>query len=145
MKPTPEHKRLDPFVGTWRTEGEVLATSSSPAATFRATDIYEWLAGGFFLIHRFDAQMPDGETKGIEIIGFDDASGTYPMTSFDNHGSVSVMHAKNDGDRWTFSGEAVRFTGGFQDEGKTFAGVWERRADGGGEWLPWMRVVLTRE
>jgi hypothetical protein len=121
----------------------VLTAPSGTSGRFRATDVYEWLAGGFFLIHRWHAQLPDGDSKGIEIIGYDTASGRYRMHSFDHQGNVGVMIASLDGDTWTFSSETVRFTGGFRD-GKTFAGLWERRSNGAAEWSPWMKVELTR-
>ena len=140
----PEHKRLDAFVGTWHTEGEIRASSSGPAARVHATDVYEWLPGGFFLIHRWDAHMPDGDTQGIEIIGYDGASSTYPMHSFDSQGNAGVMQASVEGDTWRFTGEALRFTGGFHDEGNTFAGVWEQRSGDGPDWLPWMDIKLTK-
>lgn len=143
-KPGLEHQRLDAFVGTWNTEGQVRASSSGPAVRIAAIDTYQWLEGGFFLLHRWDAQMPDGNTKGIEVIGYDAASKTYPMHSFDNLGNVAVMHASVDGNRWTFTGESVRYTGGFSDDGKTFAGLWERRSDDGASWSPWMDVTLRK-
>ncbi len=118
---------------------------SGPPVTFHAIDTYEWLPGGFFLIHRWDAHMPDGDTKGVEIIGYDASRKTYPMHSFDDQGNHSVMQATVDGDTWRFTGESARFAGGFRDGGRTFAGLWERRSSEGGSWRPWMDVVLTKE
>lgn len=142
--PGPEHRRLDAFVGIWKTEGEIRASASGPAARFRATDTYEWLPGGFFLVHRFEAQMPDGETQGIEIIGYDAERKTYPMHSFDSQGNASVMQASVEDGTWIFTGEALRFTGSFQDGGNTITGLWEQRSDDGGQWLPWLDVKLTK-
>lgn len=87
-RPDPGHRRLDAFVGTWHTEGELKARSSGPAVKFHATDTCEWLPGGFFLVHRWDAHMPDGEFKGVEIIGYDASSQTYPMHAFDSWGNT---------------------------------------------------------
>lgn len=142
--PSPEHKRLEAFVGTWRTEGEIRASSSGPAARFHATDVYEWLPGGFFLVHRWDAHMPDGETKGIEIIGYDGASRTYLMHFFDNQGNTGIMRGSVESGIWRFTGETLRFTGGFQDDGNTLVGVWEQRSGEGSDWRPWMDVKLTK-
>jgi hypothetical protein len=143
-RPGSEHKRLATFVGSWSTAGVVRGDSDDPPVTFQATDTYEWLDGGFFLVHRWDARMPDGSTKGIEIIGYDAANKTYPMHSFDNQGNRSVMQGRVDGDTWRFTGESVRFTGGFRDGGKTFAGVWEQRSSKDAPWQPWMDVELTK-
>jgi hypothetical protein len=139
--PGPGHQRLGAFVGTWATEGEITA---GPPGKVKATDTYEWLPGGFFLLHRWDAHMPDGRTQGVEIIGYDAASQTYPMYSFDSAGNVGTMRAHVDGDAWTFEGESLRFTGGFRDGGETFAGAWEQRSGDGTEWSPWMDIKLSR-
>lgn len=48
VRPGPEYKLLDIFVGKWKTEGQIKATSSSPAARLTAVDTYEWPALWFF-------------------------------------------------------------------------------------------------
>lgn len=140
----PALDRLEAFVGTWATEGEVRATASRPARTFRAADVYEWLPGRFFLVHRWDAQMPDGSVQGIEIIGYDPASATYSVHPYDSWGSATVMRAIADDRTWTFISDQVRFRGQFSADGKVFSGLWERREEAGGEWVPWMDVRLQR-
>lgn len=55
------------------------------------------------------------------------------------------MRATVEGDAWMFAGESMRFRGGFRDEGKTFAGVWEQRLRGGSNGLPWMDITLTKD
>ena len=45
---------------------------------------------------------------------------------------------------WKFLGESVRFIGGFEIEGRAFAGLWETRPPGESEWKPWMRVRLKK-
>lgn len=131
--------RLDAFAGEWETTGTLAS-----GVRFRATDTYEWVAGGHFLLHRFDAEMPDGSMQGIEVIGHDPARGTYPMHSFDSSGNTSVMHAKADGDAWTFEGTTMRFTGGFRDGGSVFEGAWESRDADGSPWTPAMTVTLRK-
>ena len=54
------------------------------------------------------------------------------------------MQAEVQGDTWTFTGGSVRFTGTFRDGGTTLAGVWERRANEGSKWMPWMDVTLAK-
>lgn len=145
-KPNPALERLNAFVGKWKTEGEIKASSSAPSAKLKGTDTYEWLPGRFFLIHRVDVQMGDEKVDAIEIIGgYDASSQTYHTHSFDNQGNSVVMQAHvSDEDIWTFTGESMRFTGGFRDAGNTFAGLWEQRASGGSKWLPWMEIKLTK-
>lgn len=58
---------LSIFVGIWNTVGEIAATPDSPASKLLATDVYEWLPGGRFLLHRVDTRMGDTASGSIEI------------------------------------------------------------------------------
>jgi hypothetical protein len=138
---SPALSRLARFAGVWDTDGEVLA--ASPVA-FRATDEYEWVAAGHFLLHKFVAHMPEGEVSGIEIIGHAPETNTYPMHSFDSTGSSGSMTASEEGDTWIYRGEHTRFTGAFSAGGRLFSGLWEIRPDAASAWQLWMRVRLTK-
>jgi Protein of unknown function (DUF1579) len=142
-RPGPEHARLAPFVGRWKTAGEVLASASGPAVEIAGTDEYGWMPGGFFLLHRVDVRIGGERAQALEVIGYDAGRGGYFMRSFDNQGNAGEMQARaGDDGTWTFEGDAERFTGGFGDGGGTLSGRWERREDG--RWLPWMDVRLTK-
>lgn len=137
-------ERLSPFVGVWRTEGEIRTGTAGQPAKFAARDAYEWLPGGHFLLHRFDADMPDGKIQGIEVIGYSRETKSYPMYSFDSAGNMSLMQAHLEKGTWRFVAQAVRFTGSFRENGAVFEGVWERRSTDDAGWQPWMGVKLTR-
>jgi hypothetical protein len=139
-----ELERLDPFVGVWHTDGQLKINPSDQPSRFTAIDTYEWLPGGHFLLHRFDADMPDGEVQGIEVIGYARETDSYFMHSFDSTGDASSMRARVQNQTWTFTGKNVRFTGGFRDNGKVFAGMWELRSGDGAPWQPWMDVTLKK-
>ena len=141
-RPGPELARLEPFVGTWRTEGEVLESESSPALRIAGTDSYEWLPGGFFLLHRVDVRIGGEPVQALEVIGWDAERGRYFMRSYDSQGNTGEMHAFLRDGTWTFCGAAERFTGGFAEDGRTLSGRWERREEG--QWLPWMDVRLAK-
>lgn len=135
-------RRLDVFVGKWKTEGQIIETPSSPAVRISGTDIYEWLPGGFFLIHRVDVHMGEEEVKAIEVIGYDASSRNYSMHSFDSNGNYDLLQAQVHDNKWTSSGKSIRFTGIFSDN-NTITGRWEQSADGS-NWSPWMELKLTR-
>ncbi|MET0396040.1 MAG: DUF1579 family protein [Longimicrobiaceae bacterium] len=141
-RPGPEHRRLEAFVGRWETRGEVLAGPHGPAVPIAGVDSYEWLPGGFFLLHRVDVRMGGEPVEALEVIGHDADAGGYFMHSYDSQGSAGTMRASEQDGVWTFQGEAERFTGGFGDGGRVLSGRWERRE--GPEWIPWMDVTLTR-
>ena len=136
---------LAAFVGPWSTHGALkLLGPSGRGAPFQATDSYEWLPGGFFLLHRFTAQMPDGLVEGIEVIGYDTSRKHFTMHSYDNQGNVGVMQASVDGDQWTYTGNNVRFRGQFSEDGRVFGGTWEMRERLNAAWRTWMSVELRR-
>ncbi len=56
-KPGPEHKRLDALVGKWKSDGRTIAGGDEPVIKISGTDAYEWLPGGFFLLHHVDVRM----------------------------------------------------------------------------------------
>ena len=142
---TAAHQPLAAFVGRWTTTGEVkLIGPSGRGAPFTATDSYEWLPGGHFVVHRFAAQMPDGATEGIELIGWDASRKLYTMQSYDSQGNVTTMTATVDGEQWTYTGNNVRFRGGFGEDGQVFSGVWEMRERLNAPWRTWMTVELRR-
>jgi hypothetical protein len=47
----PEHELMSSLVGKWITLGKTIPTGDSPALDIAASDIYEWVPGGFFLLH----------------------------------------------------------------------------------------------
>jgi hypothetical protein len=140
--PSPELKRLDVLVGKWHSEGQ---TKASPSIKINGTDTYEWLSGGFFLVHHVDVRMGDEQVKVIEIVGgYDAASHTYPMRSFDSHGNFVTMQASvSDDGVWTFAGEWERATLVIGDDGNSMSAHWER-LDDRSNWIPWMDMKFAR-
>ncbi len=141
--PGPAHKRLEVFIGRWNTEGLTKEGQFGPATKIIGVDTYEWLEGGFFLVHRVDVQMGDDEVKGIEIIGYDDAKQTYHTYSFDNQGNNAIYEARVLNGIWNFAGESERATVEFSEGGNSITGKWERLGDDS-NWHPWMDVKLKR-
>jgi hypothetical protein len=103
----PEHHRLSVFEGTWRTEGQTAGTDGAPPLPIRSSDEYVWLAGGFFLVHRWDGQVGGADVHGIEIIGYDPASGHYQTHFFDNEGNSGSEDLTVNDRTWTWLGKQV--------------------------------------
>ncbi len=141
--PGPEHRALDVFVGTWNTQGLIEAGPSGPASRLVAVDTYEWLPGGFFLLHHVDGSLGDQPVQTLEIIGYDASSRSYVTRSYDNQGNSNTYRANLRAAWWTILGESERFTGVFSDDGTTLTGMWEQSADGA-TWTSWMTIKLTR-
>jgi hypothetical protein len=156
--PSPETQRLGALVGRWRSEGHVVAEVPVPIT---GTDIYEWLPGGFFLLHRVDVMIGQERVQALELIGeYDPATDSFTARSHDNLGSVTVMRARVDEQGvWRFTGGgdvaavarpassgaggAVRSTLTVKADRSGMTARWER-SDDGARWQPWMDMVFTR-
>jgi hypothetical protein len=145
LGPSAENRRLAVLLGTWRFEGQTVATLTEPAITIKGFDTYEWLAGEFFMVHRVDVRMNDERVEVIEMIGpHDPATGTYPMRSFDNQGNFTTMHASvSDDGVWTFVGESERATLTIAEDRTSMRARWER-LDETSTWRHWMDMRFTR-
>lgn len=144
----PEQQRLSVFLGHWRTEGHT-AGDDAPAARIRSNDEYEWLPGGFFVVHRWDGNVGDREVHGIEIIGYDSNRGTYQTHFFDSDGNCGSEQLSAHDRTWTWLGRHVmgsdwhRCTSVVSDDGNTMTAKHEQSNDGE-SWMPWMEVTLRR-
>jgi hypothetical protein len=141
--PGPAHRALEVFVGTWQTEGVITAGPSGPVSRLQAVDTYEWLPGGFFLLHRVDGHMGDEPVQALEVIGYDASRERYVTWSFDHQGATGTYQALLRDGAWTIYGESERFSGAFSDDRLTLTGTWEQSSDGA-TWVPWMTITLRK-
>ena len=143
QRPGREHRRLEIFIGRWNTEGITRATESIPSVRVNGTDTYEWLEGGFFLIHHVDVNMGDDKIRAIEIVGYDDHIKKYPMNFFDSLGNSGTYMASVENGIWKFSGNSERATVQFSDDGNTMTALWEQQMENS-KWQPWMDMKLKK-
>jgi hypothetical protein len=140
---TPRMSRLDVFIGTWNTTGEVLETSANAAGSLVATDTYRWLPGRHFIVHEVDARFDGKPARSLEVMGFDASKRRYFSTSYDDAGSTEDFVVKLDGRRWTINGRTVRFDGAFDAKKNRLTGLWELKVPQAG-WQPWIELQLVR-
>ena len=137
--PTPAHEALEVFVGRWRANGTSYGdgqTTDDPLASavpWTSDESYAWLAGGSFLVHRWDALVGERPFEGIEILGVDD-EGLYFAELFDDSGNRVEYAVTCDGDTWTFTAPTTRATATVEAPGQ-IAWNWEWRPNGEA-WLP---------
>lgn len=105
-KPGPELKRLDAFVGTWNVEGQAQASPYGPAAKVVSVDRFEWMPGGFFMTHHWDARQGTVEIKGMEVIGYDGRTKGYTSRFFDNAGNTGSLRGTLQGNGWRWAGDS---------------------------------------
>jgi len=141
--PGPAYRLLDAFVGTWHTTGNMKTGDEDNDVVIAGTDTYEWLPGGFFLLHKVDVLMGTEHKESLEVIGFDASTNSYPMHAFDNQGEYGMMYASEHHGIWTFASENLRFTGAFSEDRNTISGIWEQNVDD--KWELLMDIKLVRE
>jgi Protein of unknown function (DUF1579) len=139
----PEQQRLQVFIGKWINEGHTVASADAPSVKILTSDVYEWMPGGFFVLHTAYGRIGDIDVGGVEIIGYDAATKTYRTHFFDSQGNISSQELATSGDTWKWSGEQTRCTAVFTDQGKTQTAHHER-LDEQGNWVPSMEVILIR-
>jgi hypothetical protein len=158
LAPGPEIQRLGALVGRWRSEGHIVGEVPVPVT---GTDVYQWLPGGFFLVHHVDVVIGEQAVQAIELIGgYDPATGSFTARAYDNQGNITVMDARVD-ERgvWRFTGGgdvasvarpssagasgAVRSTLTVSPDRSSMTARWERCDDDAG-WQPWMDMIFTR-
>jgi hypothetical protein len=139
----PEHQRLSALIGVWKTEG----WTREPELRIDAIDTYEWLPGGFALLHRVDAHVGDEHVEGAEIIGYDPERGAYLTQYFGSDGPAAYEATLEERDGvlvWSMQSDRDRFTGTFDDTGDRITGHWEQLEDDSA-WRPWMDITLTKQ
>ena len=142
-KPNSTHRALSVFAGKWITQGTIRATEDAASAEMRAIDRYEWLPGGFFMLHKVDALIAGTVSQSIEVIGYDAQQGCYVTRSYDDQGTSDGFTARLKGRAWSIDGEKVRFRGALDAGGLVLSGTWEQRS-GRGRWSPWMDIELRK-
>lgn len=108
-KPTPEHKKLGYFVGTWHTEGEMKPGPMGPGGKMSSTDKCDWYAGGFAVVCNSDGKTPMGPSKSIGIMGYSAEEKVYTYNGTDSTGMTmtTVPRGTLQGDTWTYDDESV--------------------------------------
>lgn len=137
------YEQLNRFVGLWNTTGKIIATGLAPSVDINGIDRYEWLPGEYFLLHQADVYIGKEKSQTHEVIGYDRAREIYTMQHYNSQGDSGFMTATLANNVWMFTGETLRFTGGFHTNDTIFSGIWEQRNEDG-NWAHFMDIKLTR-
>jgi hypothetical protein len=139
----PEHELLNSLIGKWMTEGTTIPADGAPAVTIHASDIYEWVAGRFFVLHTAYGRIGDSDVGGIEMIGYDAEAKKFRTHFFDSEGNVSNQDLTFDDGTWRWSGDHARATGVLSEDGQAMPTLHEW-SDDGENWRPSMNVTLRK-
>lgn len=133
------HQQLEIFAGKWHTTGRTV-----DGVEVNATDVYEWLPGGYFLLHQWHALMGENVSRGIEILGYDAEKQVFSSRFYDDQGNTDTYHITNEGNTWRFERKNERATIDVEENGNRLKVQWETSSDDE-NWKPWMHVELRKE
>jgi hypothetical protein len=137
-----EYRPLDAIIGRWMTIGHTFGPDGAPLAPISASDIYEWVPGGFFILHTAYGTIGEQGVGGVEMIGYDAETKQFGTTFFDSQGNVTTEELSVEGTTWRWTGAEVRCTGTIEDDGRRMV-CYHQRLEGE-TWVPSMDVTLTR-
>jgi hypothetical protein len=124
-EPDPALRKLDRLVGTWELRGRTLGSDEEDVS---GRTSFEWLPGGFFLQQRVELDFAGYAVQGLEIIGYDPATGRFPSTVYANMVGTPIPYEHElEGDRWTIRTElagGATYRGTFSRDGNSGSGGW---------------------
>ena len=83
------HKKLDVFVGSWKTKSSMWPEGpGKPPTVTEGSATYEWVLGGRFLKEEFKGTVMGKPINGIGYNGYDNMRKKYTMFWIDNMGTV---------------------------------------------------------
>ena len=105
-KPGPELKKLDYFLGTWTSEGEMKPGPMGPGGKFTSSGKGEWMEGGFFVvIHSDFKSVGMGTATGTAYLGYDADEKVYTYNEFNSIGENNRSKGTLDGDTWNWTND----------------------------------------
>jgi hypothetical protein len=106
-KPSPELKKLAPYLGQWRYEGKSKAGALGPTDKFTGNATGEMIRRGFFLEWRWKDQGTTTATSGFEINSYDAVNKNFASSWFVDDGSSCIGSYVVDGNKFSYSGKCV--------------------------------------
>jgi Protein of unknown function (DUF1579) len=152
--PSPELKRLEPLLGTWKAEDNTHDSVLGRGVRVTSTETFSWLDGGYFLVSTYETAFGNEPAqRGVNYWGYDAEAQRFHIIFFSNNGPFTEegnrYEGKVAGSTLTFEGPA-RFQYDLDDAGKvklnadgTMSVAWWLR-DEHGDWQTWMENTFTR-
>jgi hypothetical protein len=101
--PTPEHKKLGVFIGTWTTEVKIEADSPDKGKTYKGTNVCTWFTGEYQVICDSEGSGFAGTRKSHSIYGYSEEKKQYFYFSITSAGESPLMlTGRVDGSVWTW-------------------------------------------
>jgi hypothetical protein len=141
--PGPEQKLLNIIIGKWITVGKTVANEKSPTVPINASDVYEWVPGGFYILHSAFGVIGGIKGGAVEMIGYDSKNEKYFSHNYDSQGNATLDELTITDNVWMWTGKKNRCKGIFSNDGQTLTAHHEMTTDGK-KWVPSMEVLLHK-
>ena len=103
--PPPELKKVEYFVGTWKSEGEMKPGPMGPGGKMIMTEHNQWMDGGFFLTMQSEFTTGAmGSGSGMAFMGYDPGKKVYTYAEFNSMGESQHSTGTVAGDTWIWTG-----------------------------------------
>jgi hypothetical protein len=104
-KPVPELQKLNYFIGSWASEGDMKPGPMGPGGKVSIKDDASWMDGGFFVVIRSTLKSPMGDGTAIAFMGYDPQEKLYTYDEFNNAGQAVHSKGTLDADTLTWINE----------------------------------------
>lgn len=139
-QPTPEHKALDYFLGTWDSAGEMKASPFGPGGRMTGTETCERL-GAFHVVCRSRGSGPMGSMEGVAVLSYEAASKAYTYYAVNSlMPDAEFARGVRQGSDWRWSSEAkvagktIQSSFTIVEQGPSaYSFKWDMMGDGGGK------------
>jgi hypothetical protein len=103
-EPGPEHKALEPLVGTWDCAVKFWFAPGQPPQESKGTGKRHWILGKRFIEENFEGSALGTPFKGLGVTGFDRAAKKYSSFWIDSMTtSMTLIHGTYDPETKTFT------------------------------------------
>lgn len=100
---TPEHKKLEVWVGEWSGSGEMKPGPFGPGGPMNWTEKCSWFGDtGFHIVCKSEGTGPMGPSKGLGIISYNTEKKVYTHVGIDTGGWMGISEGTLSGNDWTF-------------------------------------------
>jgi hypothetical protein len=108
-QPGPEHKKLEPFVGSWTFTMKMWMDPSKPPMEGKGTAESKWILGGRYVHQEVQSESFGDKFTGVGVSGYDNAQGKYVMGWIDSMSTgIETMTGTLDKDGKGFTWTAER-------------------------------------
>lgn len=103
-QPSPEQKKLEYFVGKWKTDVDIKATAAAPASKASGTEDCEWFAN-LHIVCKAESTTAAGNYRTMRVLSYVPALKAYSQYSVDSLGYAVLSVGQLQGSTWTFTTE----------------------------------------